>query len=171
MVGKHIFVRCRNEQNNAGTWTAAVTENIVDKDIIRNYIEPRCNMDETFAQNTLMSCPTNNVLRIYYVNGTTLVITRTYWVTDRITETQGRKGAYSVSYILTGEDVAKFCADYSGAFDTSCFENYDALVARTADNPYNRITIGEKENIFSHKQLESDASILKACGFTKTSFI
>ena len=62
MVGKHIFVRCRNEQNNAGTWTAAITEGVVDKDIVRNFIEPRCNMDETFAQHSLMSCPSKTVI-------------------------------------------------------------------------------------------------------------
>lgn len=171
MVGKHIFVRCRNEQNSAGTWTAAITENVVDKDIIRNYIEPRCNMDETFAQNTLMTCPTNNVLRLYYVNGSVLVVTRTYWVTDRITETQGRKGAYSVSYILTEEDVAKFCGDYDGAFDPGCFESYDKLVARTLETPNNRITLSDIESIFSHADFEKDPSILTKCGFTKESFV
>lgn len=171
MVGKHIFVRCRNEQNNAGTWTAAITENIVDKDTVRNFIEPRCNMDETFAQNSLMSCPSNNVLRIYYANNNTLVITRTYWVTDRITETKGRKGAYSVSYILTGEDIARFCTDYSGAFDVSCFESYDNLVERIADNPNNRITLGEKEEIFSHGKIENKPSVWEDCGFCENSFV
>ena len=64
MVGKHIFVRCRNEQNNAGTWTAAMTEGIVDKSIVRDFIEPRCNIDETFAK-VAMSSHTSNVLRMY----------------------------------------------------------------------------------------------------------
>ena len=171
MVGKHIFVRCRDEQNNAGTWTAAMTEHLVDKDVVRNYIEPRCNMDETFAQTSLISCPSNNVLRMYYVNASTLVITRTYWVTDRITETQGRRGAYSVSYLLTGEDVTRFCADFGGAFDVSCFESYDKLVARVLENPNHRITIDETEDIFRHKELDADASILEKCGFTEQSFI
>ena len=170
MVGKHIFVRCRNEQGNAGTWTAAVTERIADKEIIRNYIEPRCNVDETFAQDTLMVCPTNNILRLYYANPSTLVISRSFWVTDRITESQGRKGAYSTSYILTDEDVARFCTDYSGAFDINCFERYDDLILRIASNN-NKITIDETLDIFSHGAVNTDASILARCNFTEDSFV
>ncbi|MBE6956972.1 MAG: hypothetical protein E7450_05930 [Ruminococcaceae bacterium] len=171
MVGKHIFVRCRNEQGNAGTWTAAVTEKIADKDTIRNHIEPRCNVDETFAQDTLMACPGNNILRIYYANQNTLVVSRSFWVTDRITETQGRKGAYSTSYILTGEDVARFCGDYSGAFDLNCFESYDDLVARIAAEGNNTITVNRTKDLFTHGMVGTDASVLTRCNFDKDSFI
>lgn len=170
MVGKHIFVRCRNEQGNAGTWTAAVTERIADKDVIRNHIEPRCNVDETFAQEALMTCPTNSILRLYYANPATLVVSRSFWVTDRITEAMGRKGAYSTSYILTGDDVPRFYSDYTGAFDPSCFESYDDLVARIASND-NKITVNETCDLFSHAAIPTDPSVLARCNFTKDSFV
>ncbi len=171
MVGKHIFVRCFNDQKNAGTWTAAMTEGIVEKGIVRDSIEPRCNMDETFAQESLIDCPSNNVLRLYYVDEDTLVITRTYWVTDRITSAQGRRGAYSVSYILTDDDVARFFKNYAGAFDTDCFESYDSLVARVKANGDDRVTISDEGDIFEHRSMEVDQSILTHCGFTKESFV
>ena len=49
MIGQHIYVRSKNAQNVAGTWTAAMTQNIVDNNIVKNIIEPRCNIDEKFA--------------------------------------------------------------------------------------------------------------------------
>jgi len=167
MLGQHIFVRCRNEQNNAGTWTAAMTENIVDKDIVRNFIEPRCNMDEAFAQRALMQND-NNVLRIYHVADNVTVVTRTYWVTDRITEAMGRKGAYSISYILTDDEKIRFSGDFSGAFDPSCFESYDALVERIQQN---RITINDDFSLFSRGESRFDPSVFRTVGFTKETFV
>lgn len=168
MVGQHIFVRCRNEQNNAGTWTAAITENIVDKDIVRNLIEPRCNLDEAFAQRALVSCAENNVLRMYHIGDGITVVSRTYWVTDRITETMGRKGAYSVSYILTEKDTVRFSGDFGGAFDPACFESYDALVARIGQG---RITVNETLDLFAHRDGGYDASVFAAAGLTAERFV
>ena len=168
MVGQHIFVRCRNEQNNAGTWTAAITENVVDREIVRDYIEPRCNMDETFAQRALTNVADNNVLRIYHIGEAAMVVSRTYWVTDRITETMGRKGAYSTSYILTGNDTLRFCTDFGGAFDPGCFETYDALLGRINQG---KITINPGYDLFSHGEARYNPSVFKNAGFTKESFI
>lgn len=168
MVGQHIYVRSRNSQNNAGTWTAAITENIVEKDVVSSFIEPRCNMDELFAQRTLLNNTGNNVLRIYHVNDDITVITRTYWETDRLTETMGRKGAYSISYILTDDDINRFSDDFAGAFDVSCFESYNSLVERTDQG---RITINEQYDIFSHRAMSYDPSVFKAVGFDETSFV
>ena len=168
MVGQHIFVRCRNEQNNAGTWTAAITENLVDKEIVRNLIEPRGNMDEAFAQRTLLACPDNSVLRMYHIGDNIMVVSRTYWVTDRITETMGRKGAYSISYILTDEDVVRFSNDFGGAFDDACFERYDALVERTKQG---RITINPQYNLFAHRDGGYDPAVFSDAGLTKESFV
>lgn len=168
MVGQHIFVRCKNEQNNAGTWTAAITDNIVEKEVVRNLIEPRCNMDEAFAQRTMLSCTDNNVLRIYHVGEDTTVVSRTYWVTDRITESKGRKGAYSTSYILTDKDVVRFFGDFDGAFDTDCFESYDSLVERTGQG---YITLNDQMDLFKHRDGAYDPSIFASAGFKKETFV
>jgi len=164
MIGQHIFVRCKNEQGNAGTWTAAVTDRIVEKDSIKNFLEPRSNMDESFAHRTLLK--NNSVLRLYHLADGSAVVTRTYWVTDRLTD--GRKGAYSCSYILTGEDAVRFNSDFSGAFTSSTFEDYDALVDRVKTG---LVSINNDFNIFSHSESKFDPSVLKSAGFSKESFV
>ena len=49
MIGQHIYTRSLNEQNNAGTWMT-VSEGVVDKGTVKNIVEPRCNVDPSFAQ-------------------------------------------------------------------------------------------------------------------------
>ncbi len=169
MQGQHIFARFKNRQNNAGTWTAAVTEGILPADVIMTEVEPRCNLFEPFAVRTMVTCP-NSILRIYHPRDDATVVTRSFWVKDRLTETTGRNVAYSVSHILTGEDADRFAADFGGAFDPACFESYDALVERVGEGQREAITLNTDYNIFSHRAQGPDPEILDSLGFTQESF-
>lgn len=171
MQGQHIFMRCWNKQNNAGTWTAAVTEGIVEENVIRDQIEPRCNVLETFAQNTMLRNPSNNVLRMYSIDDGTVVVSRTFWESDRVTETAGRKGAYTISYILTGRDVDAFARHYEGAFDETRFESYDSVVQRLDQSNSTQVTIDAGRSILTDGGPAVDRGIFRQVGFTKTAFI
>lgn len=173
MQGQHIFARCWNEQGNAGTWTATVTENIVSKDAIRNIIEPRCNIDESLAQKALVKRSDNSVLRVYHLQDKTVVVSRTFWEADRITDSssRGRMGAYTFSHILSGEDSLQFCRDYAGAFDGSCFETYGSLVDRTGAAQKKPITIDADYSLFKHGEVAAKANLFEEIGLTKRSFI
>lgn len=171
MQGQHIFMRCWNEQNNAGTWTAAVTDQVADKNVIRNEIEPRCNIDETFAQAAMLQHPANNILRIYPLENDVLVVSRTFWENDRVTEASGRKGAYTVSHIITEKDVDRYCEDFVGAFDEGCFEIYDSVVQRMQAAGTRRVLIDPKYSIFSHAQKAVNSRVFQQLGFSKKMFI
>ncbi len=168
MVGQHIFVRCKNEQNNAGTWTAAITDNILERNDVKELIEPRCNLNERFAQLFKAPGESNNILRIYHIDDSAMVVSRTFWVSDRITESMGRKGAYTINHILTNDDVLKFCNDFGGAFDPSCFETYDSIVNRIENN---KITINENYSLFDHGEGGYDSKVFAKAGFTRDTFI
>ena len=165
MIGQHIYTRSLNEQNNAGTWMT-VSDGIVDKGTVKNTIEPRCNIDAAFAQ-TALSNALNNVLRLYHIDESVTVITRTYWVTSRLTD-DARKGAYSIGYIITDKDMISFNNDFAGAFDVNCFESYDSIVERCTDG---KTSVNENLSIFSHAAREFDASVFAKVGFTKDSFV
>ena len=167
MIGQHIYVRSKNAQNVAGTWTAAMTQNIVDNNIVKNIIEPRCNIDEKFANSALNNDAGKSVLRLYHVGDSVTVITRTYWVASQLTE-DGRKGAYSISYILTDDEFVKFNGDFSGAFDEATFESYDSLVGRSSGG---KVSINDSFSIFSHPEHSFDGSVFKKAGFTKETFV
>lgn len=173
MQGQHIFARCWNEQGNAGTWTAAVTDNIVSKDTIRNIIEPRCNIDESLAQKALVKHSGNSVLRVYHLQDKTVVVSRTFWEADKITDSssRGRMGAYTFSHILSGEDSLQFCRDFAGAFDSNCFETYDSLVNRTGAAQKKPITIDTDYSLFRHGEMPAKASLFEEIGLKKNSFI
>ena len=181
MVGQHIFMRCWNQMGIAGTWTAAVTPHVLDSDMIRNEVLPRCNLDEKFAQKTMADHPSNHVLRIYHLqlegNRDARVVSRTYWENDKVTERgSGRKGAYTFSYILTNEgtrDADHSLDDYAGFFDDACFETYDSVVDRMVRTNSRLVTLDEQNyQIFRHTSSDFDARrTFDALGFTEKSFL
>ena len=166
MLGQHIFVRCKNGQGHAGTWTADMTPNIVDKEVVKNFIEPRCNIEEAFAYRTMVNG--NNVLRIYRV-GDSIVVTRTFWESDRLTDASSRKGAYSVSYIVTDEEIKRYAVDFGGAFAPTCFETYNDLVERVGSG---LVKINGNYDLFTHPEFAYDSSIFAKVGINdKKTFI
>lgn len=172
MQGQHVFMRCWDERGNAGTWTAAMSNDIVSRDTVRNSIEPRCNIDENLAHYALTSIPTNNVLRIYHIGDNTTVISRTFWTSDKITDSssRGRMGAYSISHILTDEDVVRFSRDFAGAFNVDNFEDYDALIERTGVDKKQKVTLDSSYTLFGNNNSQVSFEILEQCGLTESSF-
>lgn len=169
MQGKHLFLRCKDAQNNAGTWTAAMTAGILTQNEVRDLIEPRCNVNESFAQACMSNNNANSILRIYHPKQDLTVITRTTWTTDRLTEAFGRKGAYSVSCVLTDSDSEHFGEQFEGAFDPAFFESYDSLLERAHANG-GKVTIGLARDIFSYPKSRCASGVFKKIGLTAETF-
>ena len=169
MQGKHLFLRCKDAQNNAGTWTAAITPGLLSQSEVRDLIEPRCNINEQFARACMTSPAPNSILRVYHPGPEFTVVTRSTWETDRLTG-DGRKGAYSVSRLLTGEDAEQFTRQYAGAFDAAQFEPYDTLVHRAMNN-YGRVTLGEAGDIFQNGAWEPSFQVFDQVGITPETFL
>lgn len=163
MQGKHLFLRCKDAQNNAGTWTAAITAGILTQNEVRDLIEPRCNVNESFAQACMSNNNANSILRIYHPSSDLTVVTRTAWTTDRLTEAFGRKGAYSVSCVLTESDSEQFAEQYEGAFDPAFFESYDSLLERARANG-GKVTIGPSRDIFTYPKSRCASDVFKKIG-------
>lgn len=169
MVGQHIYMRCLNEQKNAGTWTAAISEGAANRDILLQHIEPKCTLEETFAKNNMVSHPGNSVLRIYHAEGRT-VVSRTYWEKDIVTEKEGRRGAYCHGFILTEKEDRAFNSDFEGAFDESCFDPYANVAARANANA-GVVVLEPTLDIFRHKSMtDANRGTLEACGFDREKF-
>lgn len=171
MVGQHLFMRCWDEQDSAGTWTAAVSAGVLERNAIREELEPRCNLEEVFAQQNMLECSSNNILRMYPLNGGAIAVSRTYWESDRITDSSGRKGAYTVSFIITGNDVDTYCRDFTGAFDELCFESYASVIDRMQTGGTRRVTLDPRFDIFSHRSIAADFRAFQEAGFDKEDFI
>lgn len=171
MVGQHMFMRCWDERGSAGTWTAAVSTDLLERTVIREQLEPCCNLEEVFAQQNMLACSTNNILRIHSLPNGAVVVSRTYWESDRITGSSGRKGAYTVSFVLTDGDVDAYCGDFAGAFDESCFESYASVVERMEAEGTRRVTLDPRYDIFRHKDIKAEFSVFQEAGFDEISFV
>lgn len=165
MIGQHLYLRSKNEQDSAGSWTVAMTDGICDRSTVKSEIEPRCVLDGIFA-NYALNNGKNSVLKIYNCENNIKVVSRSYWEIDRITD--GRKGAYTFSYILSDQDANRFLASPGGAFDSARYETYDSVIKRREKNKRKAITLdyGNRSlDLFAPVASAPDMSIFTHIGF------
>lgn len=170
MQGKHLYLRHINAHGSEGTWTAAITADILSSTDVATFIEPHCNIDEAFANACLVGESHNGVLRVYHPKKQVTVITRSYCEADRITNNY-RRYPYSVSHILTGPDAVRYSEEFGNAFSEQMFETYDALVNRLQVSRTDRITLGNVPDFFAGKHSQPDSGIFLKLGFTCDSFV
>ena len=172
MKGQHIYMRFNSAQSLAGSWTAAVTKDILDINTLGLGLLPRCNMDETFANYAMVKQPDNSVLRIFRVDSQVLAVSRTYWVTDILTESQGRKAAYTVTHLFRGEDMLRFVKSfYWNAFDPSYFEPYPSAARRIAEVGIRRFAVDDSFDLLSRPAPAPHFEALEEAGVTRNHFL
>ena len=165
-------MRFNSAQGLAGSWTAAVTKDILDINTLGLGLLPRCNMDESFATNLMVQQPDNSVLRIFRVDSQVLAVSRTYWVTDILTETQGRKAAYTVTHLFRGEDMVRFVKSYYwNAFDPSFFEPYPSAARRIAEVGVRRFEVDDSFDLLSRPAPLPHFEDLEEAGVTRNHFL
>ena len=171
MKGQHIYMRYRTEQGLAGTWTAAVTKDVLDSNTLNVMVLPRCNLDEVFA-NDMLRRPGSSVLRIYPVKGGALVVSRSFWETDALTESSGRKGAYTVSHVFTGKDRVEFTKNcYANAANSSLFEPYASVASRMRAVGPSRFSVDDSYSLTDTVSAGAGIAALENAGLTKEQFL
>ena len=171
MQGQHFFLRstCDYFRNsgNIGSRTAAMTDNILSENIVREKIEPLCTLNQSFSDKINMLEKGNSILKIYHPTQKTTVATRSSWVLYKGVET--RKGAYSHSHIFTENENDAILNDVGKLFNKNIFEKYDSVSSRIETNGRAKLSINN--NIFDNVEtVTADFSTFEKIGFDKVRF-
>jgi hypothetical protein len=138
VTGHHIYTRSwfeyGSKSQNAGTFTVELTDGIFGDgagDVIYDRLNPMCaSVSEALAPRD----SGQSLLRVYHLPPDTVVVCRSWFVTDQIT---GRGTVpYAYSLIFRGESRLGFLRNPEAAFRPEAMEPYQEFCARvTADAP------------------------------------
>lgn len=137
MVGHHIYTssyfKYGSHTRNPGTYTVELTQDIfgADTDEVIFKLNQMC----ASVPESLTPRNTNeSILRLYHILPDTTIVTRSWFVTDEITN----RGTvpYSHSLIFRGSDNEKFLKNPAKAFDINSAEPYKSYLERVnIDSP------------------------------------
>ena len=138
MTGHHVYTRSwykyGSRVKNAGTFTIELTDGIFGTNtdsVINNTLNPFCSKT---PESLAMRDTNQSLLRIFHPTDDTTMISRSYYVIDKITG--AGSVAYSTGLIFKGSDNERFLRNPSYAFTKIAYESYEAFVARVpADTP------------------------------------
>lgn len=137
MIGHHIYTssyfKYGSNSKNPGTYTVELTQDIfgTDTDEVIFKLNQMC----ASVPETLTPRNTNeSILRLYHILPDTTIISRSWFVTDEITN----RGTvpYSHSLIFRGRDNEKFLKNPAKSFDINSTEHYKSYLERVnTDSP------------------------------------
>ena len=174
MIGQHIYMRClvggfaKDAVVNPGSRTAACTPGILAENDVAFSIEPKCTLEDRFANSSGLLNSPRNVLKIYHPVERCTVATRISWVTDRITD--GRSSSYAFSHILTGADHDAILRRPAALFRAEQYEPYASAAGRLLQNPQAKLQLDESMRLKPETAAGRPGEILTRCGFDFAAF-
>jgi hypothetical protein len=135
--GHHIYTRSwfeyGSKSSNAGTFTVELTNGIFGGDAERTISESLKPMFDAVPEALAPRNTGKSLLRIFHLSPETTILSRSWYVTDEITE----RGIvpYSYSLILTEKDNEAFLGQPDKTFLSVSFEAYKDFAARAKANP------------------------------------
>ena len=127
MQGTHLYLRAKDRWNAAAT-ISLQTSGLLRESELLSTLEQRCNVDEIFAGKYLAGKADRSLLRVYHPAKNMVVVSRSYWVVDRLAD--GRNAVYTTEHVMTDQDADAFHKEPGRALEPSLFEPYDSLVQR-----------------------------------------